>query len=189
MRVKDENKKEAIFKATISLLNEIGFSNISMSKIAKVAGVSSSTIYTYFDNKEDMLKKVYMEAKKQMVKSMSVGIAENGPVRESINKLCHNILNFLKQHNEYLLFLEQSSTSPLIIAMSHDEIHKLFIPLFKIFEKGVKEGVLKQLPTTLLMGFCYYPIVQIRKEEITHHAFKDIDYEQVFQMCWDAIKA
>jgi len=38
VRVKDENKKEAIFEATISLLNEIGFANLSMSEIAKKAG-------------------------------------------------------------------------------------------------------------------------------------------------------
>ncbi|MDR1409712.1 MAG: TetR/AcrR family transcriptional regulator [Oscillospiraceae bacterium] len=53
MRVKDFSKKDAIFEATINLLNEIGFANISMSKIGKAAGVSSSTIYVYFENKED----------------------------------------------------------------------------------------------------------------------------------------
>jgi hypothetical protein len=37
MRTKDDSKKEAIFEATIGLLNEIGFANISMSKIAKSA--------------------------------------------------------------------------------------------------------------------------------------------------------
>ncbi|MCZ8522715.1 helix-turn-helix domain containing protein [Paenibacillus mucilaginosus] len=63
MRHKDENKNEAIFKATIQLLNEIGFSDISMSKIAKRAHVSPSTIYVYFENKEDMLSKLYSNGK------------------------------------------------------------------------------------------------------------------------------
>ena len=54
--MKDDNKKNAITKAVISLSNEIGFSNVSMSKIAKRAGVSSSTLYVYYENKDDMFK-------------------------------------------------------------------------------------------------------------------------------------
>ncbi|MDB4867155.1 MAG: TetR family transcriptional regulator [Cohnella sp.] len=37
-----------------------------MSKIAKKAGVSASTIYVYFENKEDMLNKLYLSIKKKM---------------------------------------------------------------------------------------------------------------------------
>ena len=61
MRIKDDNKKNAITKAVISLSNEIGFSNVSMSKIAKRAGVSSSTLYVYYENKDDMFSKVYAD--------------------------------------------------------------------------------------------------------------------------------
>ena len=45
MRMKDENKKTAITKAIIGLINEIGFANISMSKIAKATGISAATLY------------------------------------------------------------------------------------------------------------------------------------------------
>ena len=33
---------------------EIGFANISMSKIAKATGLSAATLYVYYENKEDM---------------------------------------------------------------------------------------------------------------------------------------
>ena len=58
MRMKDENKKAAISKAIIGLINEIGFANISMSKIAKATGLSAATLYVYYENKEDMFRKV-----------------------------------------------------------------------------------------------------------------------------------
>ncbi|MFJ5760843.1 TetR/AcrR family transcriptional regulator [Neobacillus sp. NPDC093182] len=45
MRHKDEKKNESIFQAAIDLINEIGLAETSMSKIAKKANVSSSTIY------------------------------------------------------------------------------------------------------------------------------------------------
>ena len=66
MRYKDEHKKEAIYEATILLLNKEGFSSTSMSKIAKHAGVSASTIYIYFKNKDDMLKKLYLDTKPEL---------------------------------------------------------------------------------------------------------------------------
>ncbi|MEY2194631.1 TetR/AcrR family transcriptional regulator [Neobacillus sp. BF23-41] len=37
-----------------------------MSKIAEKSNVSSSTIYVYFENKEDMLNKLYLTFKKKM---------------------------------------------------------------------------------------------------------------------------
>ena len=46
--MKDESKKAAITKAIIDLLNEIGFANISMSKIAKATGLSAATLYVYY---------------------------------------------------------------------------------------------------------------------------------------------
>ena len=68
--MKDDNKKNAITKAVISLSNEIGFSNVSMSKIAKRAGVSSSTLYVYYENKDDMFNKVYAECENPNAQGM-----------------------------------------------------------------------------------------------------------------------
>ena len=48
--MKDENKKAAITEAIIGLINEIGFANISMSKIAKAAGISAVTCLTICRN-------------------------------------------------------------------------------------------------------------------------------------------
>lgn len=70
MRMKDDNKKNAITKAVISLSNEIGFSNVSMSKIAKRAGVSSSTLYVYYENKDDMFNKVYADVKSKCTRNV-----------------------------------------------------------------------------------------------------------------------
>lgn len=38
-----------------------------MSKIAKTTGLSAATLYVYYENKEDMFRKVYMDVKKQMI--------------------------------------------------------------------------------------------------------------------------
>ncbi len=60
MRHKDDNKHQAICDAAIGLITANGFADTSISKIAKVANVSPATIYVYFENKEDLLNKVYL---------------------------------------------------------------------------------------------------------------------------------
>ena len=61
MRLRDEKKKEAIFDATIALVNEIGFAEASTAKIAKAANVSPATIYIYYKDKQDLLTSIYIE--------------------------------------------------------------------------------------------------------------------------------
>uniref|UniRef100_UPI00286F793E TetR/AcrR family transcriptional regulator n=1 Tax=Anaerosporobacter sp. TaxID=1872529 RepID=UPI00286F793E len=184
-----ENKKDAIFSATIRMINEVGYANVSMSKIAKVAGVSASTLYTYYENKEDMFRKVYVEAKKLMLSAGSKGINESETVKQSAKRFCSNVIKFLQEEKEYFLFIDQSSSSPLISEAMYEDINVQNQKIFLAFERGVKEGVLKNAPVDLLIGFCFYPITQIYKESCHPQALtKDIDYELVFNMCWDAIK-
>src|SRR5699024_7710128 len=50
-----EARREQIIKATIEVLNEIGYVNISLAKIAKMAKVSTGLISYHFEDKEDVL--------------------------------------------------------------------------------------------------------------------------------------
>ena len=51
---KSIDKRNALIKATIDLVNNNGFHATPMSKIAKMAKVSPATIYLYFENKQDL---------------------------------------------------------------------------------------------------------------------------------------
>ena len=52
MRTKDEEKQDALFEATVKLVNEIGFAASSVAKIAKEANVSAATLYIYYRNNQ-----------------------------------------------------------------------------------------------------------------------------------------
>ncbi len=187
MRNKDENKKDAIFEATIELLNEIGFANISMSKIAKRAGVSSSTIYVYFENKEDMLKKVYFEVKKKLITAMSHGIQEDTPIRLAVELLVRNVLTFVPENRQYFLFLEQFSNSPLVGNL--DDINLLFQPLNNVFEKGIRQGELKPIDVDLLMNYSIHSVVQLAKMYLKRDIqLTETDIQKITQISWDAVK-
>ena len=189
MRKKDENKQEATFDATVKLSNEIGLSNISMSKIAKRADVSAATLYVYYENKEDMLRKVYLDIKKQMMGACSDGVHQEESVEQSVRKICRNLLRYMQEHTDEFLFIEQACNSPLATDEIIETLEQYNKTTTAIFQRGIDEGILKQTSPVLLIGFCCYPIQQIFKEwRKDKSMLPNVDFDLVFQMCWDAIK-
>jgi len=65
MKMKDkliEIKRGMIIDAAKSLLFEKGYENTSIDEIAQLAGISKSTLYTYFLSKEEILIRVFVRA-------------------------------------------------------------------------------------------------------------------------------
>lgn len=61
MRTKDQHKASRIRKMAIRMIVEEGFDGFSMKKLADRADISPSTIYIYFDSKEDLLIQLFDE--------------------------------------------------------------------------------------------------------------------------------
>lgn len=191
MRIRDENKNDAIFSATIDLLNEIGFADISMSKIAKIAGVSSSTIYVYFENKDDMLKKTYLFVKQKMFESVGSIIEKGMPVKETLAVLMRGLLEHLLENKSYFLFSEQFDNSPFIERLGlKNEVHNFMNLYHDYFNDAKESGILKKADTSLLIAYCYYPITFLAKENFSYgKPITDEIIEQAIELSWQAIKA
>lgn len=190
MRHKDDNKSDAIFHATIELLNEIGFSEISMSKIARRANVSQATIYVYFESKEDLLGKIYMKVKQKMSLQLFQHIDETLPTRDALEMIMRNMLRFMLDNEAYFMFLEQFAASPLLGKLCLDDTSSMFIPLFEQMEKGKRLGEIKPIETTFLLTYCYFPIAQLAKAHYKgqYEASED-NLQSMIRLSWDAIKA
>lgn len=59
-RPRSEAAKEAILQATLSLLDEVKFANLTIEAIAKASGVSKATIYRWWPNKEALLLATFL---------------------------------------------------------------------------------------------------------------------------------
>lgn len=190
MRRKDENKRDAIFRATIELLNQIGFSDISMSKIAKHAQVSSSTIYVYFDNKDDMLRKVYLHVKEKMSRQMTQRVDVSRSIRGAYRQIMTDLLDFIRNNRDEFLFLEQFTASPMLNRLLLQESSDLAIhTLHELVDRGKHENVLKPYDNNLLLSYCYFPISRLAMAEIRHRIeITERDLDAVIQMSWDAIR-
>lgn len=189
MRVKDDKKQEALFLATVKVVNEIGFSASSVSKIAKEAGVSPATLYVYFQNKEDLIVSTYVEIKRDMSTEVMAGIDEDMPVRDVLELIWRNTFSYIMKNSEEFRFAEQFSNSPYKKLVNKAEVEVFFAPLIRVVQRGIEQKIIKNVHMDILGVFIFYPIFILANPN--HCECLDISEENIeaaFQMAWDAIK-
>ncbi len=188
MRVKDDKKHQAICDAAIELITTKGFADTSMSKIAKAADVSPATIYVYFENKEDLLNKIYLYVKEQMSRELLKGVTEEMSVKEKFRQIWFNYVAYAKKYPVNFAFGEQFANSPLVDSFSKEQSLKFALPLIEIFESGKREKVFKDISLEIFVAFTFSPLVGLLK----YHLSKDYrltknELETVFEITWDAV--
>ena len=136
-----------------------------------------------------MFRKVYMDVKKHMTEKCNRDIDPEGSVEEAVRKLCGNLLDYMQEYTDEFLFIEQACNSPMTTDEMLETLEQYNKDTVRIFQRGIEEGILKPASPALLISFCYYPIQQIFKEwRKDRSMLPDVDFDMVFQMCWDAVK-
>lgn len=190
MRIKDPQKEEALCRATVTLVNETGFAAASVSKIARAAGVSPATLYTYFKNKDDLLVSTYKSIMRRMAENYFSGLSDDLPVKESLRIVWKNMYGYISKNHEDYLFEEQFSKSPYIQHITLEDHKSFFSPLVAVIRRGVEQGVLKDEHFHMHMLYFYYPILTLANPNTCHTVpLKDEVVETAFRFAWDAIKA
>ena len=190
MRKKDNEKYKAISSAAMKLITDEGFHNTSMSKIAKAANISSSTIYVYFENKEDMLNKLYIDAKKEMSQAIFYEYDSKAPIKDSFKKIWNNYYKFLQKNSSAFNFCEQFANSPLINNISKNEAMKLFDEAIVFIERGKNEKVFKDISFILFHAFALQPIAYLFKMSKYHGIeINENIKDEAFNLAWEAIRA
>ena len=189
MRVKDEFKRDALFNATVKLVNEIGFVASSVSKSAKEANVSPATIYVYYENKEDLLVSTYVAIKKKLGMAILRDFDPLLPIRDIFRNLWMNMFVYINEAPEYFQFTEQFSNSPYSDLVDKEEVEKSFEPVMKALQKGIEQKIIKNVEFDILTAFMFYPILSLANKRLCKHFVKNEEnIETAFILAWDAIK-
>lgn len=114
MRRKDDEKQRCIKIAVVQLILEEGFQGTSISKIAKAAGVSPATVYIYYENKETMLREIYLEYSEDAIQYLLQCLSPNMVGEEIIAELIRRYYFFIIENKEVFHFIEQFSTCPVL---------------------------------------------------------------------------
>ena len=191
MRLKDNQKIENIYKATLRIIENFGFGGITMAKIASEAKLATGTLYIYFKNKEELIHALYDSLKNRSSERFVADYDKSKPFVVCLKKIWVNyLLHRIKYHDESV-FLEQYYRSVYITKKQKEQAELMKQPVFELIERGKKEMLLKsnmdkQMMFSAMIGF-------IRELADAHFEGRyDMTQERIekaFQLSWDSIKA
>ncbi len=183
------DKRTAILRATLKLIAEHGFHGAPTSMIAERAGVGVGTIYRYFRDKEELIHTLYEELEARHRAFVMQGYEENGPIRDRFYHLCRNIYRYLLANPLEFRFLEQYFDSPYGVAKMRQKLESAGEPFHALLKEGKQQGIVKDLPTLLLFGLIFGPMINVIKDHDSGLLpLNDVLVDQVIRATWDAIQ-
>jgi len=189
MRLKDEQKKDALFQATIKIVNEIGFAASSVSKIAREASVSPATLYVYYKNKEDLLVSTYVEIKHSLSQALLDGFEPDYPIRDILKKVWFNAFEYVADHSQEFQFAEQFSNSPYSSLVDKEKVNRYFEPVILVLQRGIDQKIVKDVNFDILSAYVFHPIFILSNSRVCTSFTPDkTNIETAFTLTWDAIK-
>ncbi len=142
--------KEKIIDIVVEMLkNNISYDNISMNKVAEKAGIGKSTIYEYFDSKNDLLAIATEELANTIISGTKQFDISKYDFHEAFVKQISLLLglkiyrnfafNFFQINHDYLNDKKEMVQNCLIM-LSED----LKIRFMTIFTKGILNNIIKE---------------------------------------------
>jgi len=188
MRTRDKKKYNAIVKTSIRLINKLDFSGISMAKIAKKAKVSPATIYIYFENKEDLFTKIYIDIRTKMSQAALQGLDNSKSIEEQFKSIWHNYLTYALAHIDFIIYRENFEQTSMMNNIQQEDF-ELFGYITNLFQQGIKEKYIKKIPPILLISFAFIPITTLLKFHFEGMiCIDDKIIKQASNLAWNAVK-
>ncbi|MFL9485466.1 TetR/AcrR family transcriptional regulator [Chitinophagaceae bacterium LWZ2-11] len=189
MKPKDDNKIEEIYKSTLALVKREGLSGITMSMIAKHAGLATGTVYLYFKNKEELIVKLFDVCVQAWLKNYFADLKLDGPFKPTFKTIWMNMAKHNLERFDEVVFVEQCFHSPFISEDTRILTKQMFEPIYNFMERGKKEKLVKPLDTVWL----YVYMRGIIKEMVKYAYYNKQKLNQktmdeLFDLCWDGMK-
>ncbi|MDB5272555.1 MAG: regulatory protein TetR [Chitinophagaceae bacterium] len=163
MRIKDEQKIDAIHEKAVETIVKYGFDGLSMQKLAKAANVSPATIYIYFKDRDDLIQQVATKEAAKMVEASLKGFDATMPFAEGLTIQWKNRAKYWLKHPQQAKFLEQVRHSPVGEEV-YSKVKKEFSLVMSEFVKGaVKRRELIKLPIEVYWAVAFAPFYQLVK--------------------------
>lgn len=194
MRPKNLAKEEAIRSIALQIISEEGLENLSMQKLAKAANISPRTIYIKYENKEDLLIKLFIE---EVLGKYEKAILENFDPKvafaDGMKRLWLNTFHYLRNNKPAFSLIRYGKSSPLLNkAFQEKNIQQgaFFAPIHIFLRTNVEAGLIADLPHDVHRALLFSPIQDLVAEYFDHldRPIQIITEEIILSSCEIVIK-
>lgn len=150
-RPKSDDRRSAILSAAIRLIAAKGL-GAPTAAIAKEAGVSNGSLFTYFGTKADLLNRLYVELKVETAAAALDGLPSGGDIRERAFHMWSHWLRWATSRPDKRRALAYLDVSDEITPESRRTAHRAMAGVNELLERIRENGPMRDAPLGLVVG-------------------------------------
>jgi AcrR family transcriptional regulator len=175
-------KRNALLVAATHTVASAG-NAASTVKIAKDAGVSEGTLFTYFPTKDELLNQLYLDLKADLRDFLAKDYPANASIEEQVRHLWNRFIDWGSSKPDKWRALRQLSVSERISEKSRIAGEAMFSDLQAVLIDGFETGILREQPISILGG-----IIQALAEMVLQMASRDsAELDRYKSLGWGAL--
>ena len=181
-RPKSENRRNAIMRAATQVIVAQGLS-APTALIAREAGISNGSLFTYFDTKAELFNQLYLELKTEMAEASLAGLAAEGASREQMFRVWSNWMHWASANPQKRAVLAQLAVSEDMTPATREAGHRAMGGLAGLLERVRAGGPMRDAP----MGFVVAIMNGVAEATIDFMAQEPVRAEVHCQAGFDAM--
>ncbi len=141
-----KNTYEKILRAAQDLIIKNPYHTVSLSMIAKKAGVTKAALYYYFRNKEELFLEIFKKMAESFKEELNKNIKEELPPQENLKNFIVTYINFffIKKNLIQILIQKVSKSNKKICSRLKGTREDIISKLEKIMDKILKDDKRKE---------------------------------------------
>lgn len=147
-RPKSEEKRDALMAAATRVISVQGLS-APTAVIAREAGISNGSLFTYFETKADLFSQLYLELKTGMAIASLEGLPVNAPMREQLSRMWSNWMRWATSNPGRRRTLALLDVCDDIAQEARTASHQAMAEVAVMLERARARGPMRDAP----MGF------------------------------------
>jgi AcrR family transcriptional regulator len=150
-RPKSEDKRNALLAAATRVIVAQGL-GAPTAIIAREAGISNGSLFTYFATKTDLFNQLYLELKTEMATASLQGLSRKGPLREQFSRMWLNWMHWAKSNPDKRRALALLGVSDDITPDTRAAGHLAMAHIAGMLEQARSRGPMRDTPMGLVVG-------------------------------------
>ncbi|MEG2102238.1 MAG: TetR/AcrR family transcriptional regulator [Flavobacterium sp.] len=161
MRTRDSNKEELVKQKTIEMIVKYGIEGFAMNRLAKECGISVATLYIYYADKEDLIKKIGIEMGTFFFKSSLKDFTPDMPFAIGLAKQWENRSLFMMNNTDKLAcweILQNSNYGDFIVNESLMELKEI---MTKFLTGAIERKEIVPVSKEVFWSIAYGPLYNL----------------------------
>ena len=183
-----KEKEQKILDAALKLFVERGFQGTSTAEIAKTAGVATGTLFHYFKTKEELINRLYLYTKENMLNEIREHHDDKKTFKENIKSLWLKFVYFGVKEPHKFQFILTFHCSPYITSLTKEQVETHAESMLGIYRNGIERQEIKEISFELVLDYFWGNVVSA----VTHfekypEKLNEKSLDMVFELFWDGI--